>query len=118
MPRAAAPETECGASRPELRARPRQVRRGWRPGIRGGRCTRAVVAFDHPPEHSGNGRSKSVTRTSNRLHRGTHRSRTHHRSSSTMAKTQKKLGEILVEWGIISAKEVNKALDHAKAKNL
>src|SRR6476659_10438268 len=35
-----------------------------------------------------------------------------------MAKQQKKLGEILVEWGIISAKEVNKALDHAKAKNL
>ena len=35
-----------------------------------------------------------------------------------MAKTQKKLGEILVEWGIISAKEVTKALDHAKAKNL
>ena len=35
-----------------------------------------------------------------------------------MAKTQKKLGEILVEWGIISIKEVNKALDHAKAKNL
>src|SRR5215210_4836427 len=35
-----------------------------------------------------------------------------------MAKAQKKLGEQLVEWGIISAKEVNKALDHAKAKNL
>jgi type IV pilus assembly protein PilB len=35
-----------------------------------------------------------------------------------MAKTQKKLGEILTEWGIISQKEVNKALDHAKAKNL
>jgi type IV pilus assembly protein PilB len=35
-----------------------------------------------------------------------------------MAKTQKKLGEILTEWGIISAKEVSKALDHAKAKNL
>src|SRR5689334_16097613 len=35
-----------------------------------------------------------------------------------MAKTQKKLGEILIEWGIISQKEVNKALDHAKAKNL
>ena len=35
-----------------------------------------------------------------------------------MAKTQKKLGEILVEWGIISAKEVTKAMDHAKAKNL
>ncbi|HZN69469.1 MAG TPA: ATPase, T2SS/T4P/T4SS family [Tepidisphaeraceae bacterium] len=35
-----------------------------------------------------------------------------------MAKAQKKLGEILVEWGIISQKEVTKALDHAKAKNL
>ena len=35
-----------------------------------------------------------------------------------MAKTQKKLGEQLVEWGIISQKEVQKALDHAKAKNL
>src|SRR6476659_3636632 len=35
-----------------------------------------------------------------------------------MAKQQKKLGEILVEWGIISQKEVTKALDHAKAKNL
>src|SRR3954465_3863801 len=35
-----------------------------------------------------------------------------------MAKTQKKLGEILTEWGIISQKEVTKALDHAKAKNL
>jgi len=35
-----------------------------------------------------------------------------------MAKQQKKLGEVLVEWGIISPKEVNKALDHAKAKGL
>src|ERR671913_1152537 len=35
-----------------------------------------------------------------------------------MAKAQKKLGEILTEWGIISQKEVTKALDHAKAKNL
>jgi type IV pilus assembly protein PilB len=35
-----------------------------------------------------------------------------------MAKQQKKLGELLVEWGIISQKEVAKALDHAKAKNL
>lgn len=32
--------------------------------------------------------------------------------------SQKKLGEILVEWGIISNKEVTKALEHAKAKNL
>jgi type IV pilus assembly protein PilB len=35
-----------------------------------------------------------------------------------MAKAQKKLGEQLVEWGIISQKEVQKGLDHAKAKNL
>ncbi len=35
-----------------------------------------------------------------------------------MAKQQKKLGEILVEWGIISTREVAKALEHAKAKNL
>jgi type IV pilus assembly protein PilB len=32
--------------------------------------------------------------------------------------SQKKLGEILVEWGIITNKEVTKALEHAKAKNL
>jgi type IV pilus assembly protein PilB len=35
-----------------------------------------------------------------------------------MAKQQKKLGEILVEWGIINPKEQQKAADHAKAKNL
>ena len=35
-----------------------------------------------------------------------------------MAKAPKKLGEQLVEWGIITQKEVTKALDHAKAKNL
>src|SRR5580658_7817708 len=35
-----------------------------------------------------------------------------------MAKQQKKLGEILVEWGIISKSEVQKGLDHAKQKNL
>ena len=35
-----------------------------------------------------------------------------------MAKTQKKLGEILIEWGIISTREVAKALEHAKTKNL
>lgn len=34
-----------------------------------------------------------------------------------MAKQQKKLGEILVEWGIINAKELVRALDHAKSKN-
>jgi type IV pilus assembly protein PilB len=35
-----------------------------------------------------------------------------------MAKAQKRLGDQLVEWGIITQKEVTKALDHAKAKNL
>src|SRR5687767_6946519 len=35
-----------------------------------------------------------------------------------MAKAQKKLGEILVEWGIVKAAEVQRALDHAKSKNL
>jgi type IV pilus assembly protein PilB len=35
-----------------------------------------------------------------------------------MAKQQKKLGEILIEWGIISTREVAKAIEHAKAKNL
>src|SRR6266566_8124957 len=38
--------------------------------------------------------------------------------SSTMATQRKKLGEILVEWGIINAKEQQKAADHAKAKNM
>ena len=35
-----------------------------------------------------------------------------------MARQQKRLGEILVEWGIISAAEVARALDHSKTKNL
>lgn len=35
-----------------------------------------------------------------------------------MAKNQKKLGEYLVEWGIVQPKEVEAALAHAKAKNL
>ena len=35
-----------------------------------------------------------------------------------MAKQQKKLGEILIDWGIISQKEIAKALDHGKAKNM
>jgi hypothetical protein len=35
-----------------------------------------------------------------------------------VAKQQKKLGEILVEWGIISAAEVNRALEHAKGKTM
>ncbi len=35
-----------------------------------------------------------------------------------MARHQKKLGEILVEWGIINATEMAKAVEHAKAKNL
>src|ERR1043165_1962369 len=33
-----------------------------------------------------------------------------------MATQQKKLGEILVDWGIITAKEVAKALEHGKEK--
>src|SRR5215207_3865251 len=36
----------------------------------------------------------------------------------TMAKAQKKLGEILVEWGIVKTAEVQRALDHARQKNL
>ncbi|HEY1683882.1 MAG TPA: ATPase, T2SS/T4P/T4SS family [Tepidisphaeraceae bacterium] len=35
-----------------------------------------------------------------------------------MPTQQKKLGEILVEWGIITSKEVTKALEHAKTKKL
>src|SRR3984957_18239377 len=35
-----------------------------------------------------------------------------------MAKQQKKLGEILIEWGIIPPREVAKALEHAKSKGL
>jgi len=35
-----------------------------------------------------------------------------------MSKLQKKLGEILVEWGIISTREVAKAMEHAKVKKL
>jgi type IV pilus assembly protein PilB len=35
-----------------------------------------------------------------------------------MARSQKKLGEYLVEWGLIQPKEVQSALDHAKKKNL
>src|SRR5918996_801088 len=35
-----------------------------------------------------------------------------------MAKAQKKLGEILIEWGAIKAAEVQKALDHGRAKSL
>jgi type IV pilus assembly protein PilB len=35
-----------------------------------------------------------------------------------MAKQQKKLGEILVEWGILTPKDQQKAVDHAKAKNV
>src|SRR5687768_8646 len=36
----------------------------------------------------------------------------------TMAKDQKKLGEILIEWGAVKAAEVQNALDHAKSKNM
>ncbi len=35
-----------------------------------------------------------------------------------MAKQQKKLGEILVDWEIISAQEVARAMEHGKTKNL
>jgi type IV pilus assembly protein PilB len=35
-----------------------------------------------------------------------------------MGKQQQKLGEILVEWGIISTREIAKALEHAKAKGM
>ena len=35
-----------------------------------------------------------------------------------MAKQQKKLGEILIEWDIVKPAEVTKALDHGKSKNM
>ena len=35
-----------------------------------------------------------------------------------MAKNQKKLGEILVDLGVCSVKDVEKALAHGKAKNM
>jgi type IV pilus assembly protein PilB len=35
-----------------------------------------------------------------------------------MGKQQKKLGEILIEWGIISTREVAKAMEHSKTNNL
>src|SRR3954469_15493203 len=35
-----------------------------------------------------------------------------------MARQQKRLGEILVEWGIVTPQEINRALEHAKGKNL
>jgi type IV pilus assembly protein PilB len=35
-----------------------------------------------------------------------------------MARQQKRLGEILVEWGIVTPQEINRALEHAKTKNL
>ena len=35
-----------------------------------------------------------------------------------MAKQQKRLGEILIEWGIVKPNEVAKGLEHAKTKNL
>src|SRR5438270_9348199 len=35
-----------------------------------------------------------------------------------MAKQQKKLGEILVEWKVLNPAEINKALEHAKTKHL
>jgi type IV pilus assembly protein PilB len=35
-----------------------------------------------------------------------------------MAKAQKRLGEILVEWKFLNPKEIDKALEHAKSKSL
>ena len=35
-----------------------------------------------------------------------------------MAKSQKRLGEILVDWGIITPKEVERGMEHAKAKKM
>ena len=35
-----------------------------------------------------------------------------------MAKQQKQLGEILIEWGIANEKDINKALEYAKTKNM
>ncbi|MBC8106710.1 MAG: Flp pilus assembly complex ATPase component TadA [Anaerolineae bacterium] len=35
-----------------------------------------------------------------------------------MAKQQKRLGDILVEWGIVQPSEITRALEHAKTKNL
>ncbi|HWP41504.1 MAG TPA: ATPase, T2SS/T4P/T4SS family [Tepidisphaeraceae bacterium] len=35
-----------------------------------------------------------------------------------MARHQKRLGEILIEWGIVTAQEIQRALEHAKTKNL
>src|SRR5436190_1417993 len=40
------------------------------------------------------------------------------RGTRTMARQQKRLGDILIEWGIISQAEVTRALEHAKSKNL
>ncbi len=35
-----------------------------------------------------------------------------------MAKQQKRLGELLVEWGAVTPSDVNKALEHAKKQNM
>src|SRR5271154_5106767 len=35
-----------------------------------------------------------------------------------MAKQQKRLGEILVEWGIISNQEIERAINHARSKKI
>src|SRR5271156_1616645 len=35
-----------------------------------------------------------------------------------MAKQQKRLGELLVEWGTLTQKDIDKALQHAKTQNL
>src|SRR5437588_10582639 len=39
------------------------------------------------------------------------------RGITPMAKQQKRLGELLVEWGAVSLKDVNRALEHAKKQN-
>jgi type IV pilus assembly protein PilB len=39
----------------------------------------------------------------------------HHQGATTMAKS-KRLGELLTEWGVISAKDVDKGLDYGKVK--
>ena len=35
-----------------------------------------------------------------------------------MAKQQKRLGELLVEWGAVTPKDITRALEHAKKQSL
>src|SRR4051812_18647727 len=35
-----------------------------------------------------------------------------------MARQQKRLGDLLIEWGIVQPKEIDRALEHAKQKGL